>query len=122
MGVLHFLVTRLLTVTVVFLAMTVGWLAQSHLPLGRLFATIVPLFKGIMPPSVVGHGKMKGTPTVPDDLQPQPRPTGELFLDLPDSNDKMPAAGLGMCCRPTAYDDVLVRRTITWYLLQGGTH
>ena len=34
----------------------------------------------------------------------------------------MPANGLGMCCRPTAYDDVLVRRTILWYLLLGGRH
>lgn len=34
----------------------------------------------------------------------------------------MPQNGIGMCCRPSAYDDVLVRRTIFWYLLQGGRH
>jgi diketogulonate reductase-like aldo/keto reductase len=25
-----------------------------------------------------------------------------------------------VCCRPTAYDDEMVRRTVLWYLLQGG--
>lgn len=34
----------------------------------------------------------------------------------------MPQAGLGMCCRYSAYDDVLVRRTVLWYLLLGGRH
>ena len=61
--------------------------------------------KGILPPTIVGHGKMKGTPPVPvpDDLMPQPRPEGELFLELP-GGYKFPQNGLGMCCRPTAYD------------------
>ena len=34
----------------------------------------------------------------------------------------MPAVGIGMCCRPTAYDAVSVYNTILWYLLQGGRH
>jgi len=77
----------------------------------------------------VGHGHMMGTPPVPDHFTPRPRPTNEIFLPLPggcgdggDDNNSlgMPAVGLGMCCRPTAYDDVLVRRTVLWYLLLGG--
>merc|ERR1719240_2440816 len=43
------------------------------------------------------------------------------FFDLPDG-DKMPGNGIGMCCRPTAYDPVSVRNTILWYLLKGGRH
>lgn len=34
----------------------------------------------------------------------------------------MPANGLGLCCRPSAYDFETVRRTVLWYLLQGGRH
>ncbi len=30
--------------------------------------------------------------------------------------------GLGMCCRGTAYDDESVRRSVLWYMLQGGRH
>merc|ERR1719443_1391981 len=44
-----------------------------------------------------------------------------MFFDLP-GGDRMPANGLGMCCRPTAYDPVSVHRTVLWYLLQGGRH
>lgn len=58
---------------------------------------------------------------MPDDLRPQPRPPNELFLDLPGGH-KLPQNGLGMCCRATAYDDVLVYRTVLWYLLLGGRH
>ena len=61
------------------------------------------------------------TPEVPDDLQPQPRPLQEQFLILP-SGDELPQNGLGMCCRPTAYDDVCVERSVLWYLLLGGRH
>ena len=64
---------------------------------------------------------MTGTPPVPDDMMPLPRPKNELFLELP-GGYRMPQAGLGMCCRPSAYDDVLVRRTVLWYLLLGGRH
>ena len=78
--------------------------------------------KGIPPPAIFGHGKMKGTPPVPDDLSPQPRPNDEMFLTLPGTGDQMPQNGLGMCCRPTAYDHELVYRTVLWYLLLGGRH
>lgn len=64
---------------------------------------------------------MKGTPLVPDDMSPQPRPSNEQFLDLP-GGYKMPQNGIGMCCRPSAYDDELVYRTVLWYLLLGGRH
>jgi diketogulonate reductase-like aldo/keto reductase len=100
-------------------ALFIGWLNREIIPEGRLFAFTVPLAKGVMPPCVVGHGKMVGTPPVPDDMMPEPRPEHEMFLELPGGH-QMPQQGLGMCCRPTAYDDVLVERTVLWYLLIGG--
>ena len=54
-------------------------------------------------------------------MLPLPRPVDELFLTLP-GGKVMPQQGLGMCCRPTAYDNVLVYRTVLWYLLLGGRH
>lgn len=107
---------------IIFLALIIGWFAKHDRPLGLFFATLIPLLKGIPPPSIVGHGKMKGTPPVPPTQSIEERPAKELFLTLPGTNDRMPQAGLGMCCRPTAYDDVLVQRTVTWYLLLGGRH
>lgn len=65
---------------------------------------------------------MEGTPEVPDDFSPQPRPRNELFVTLPGTGDLMPQNGVGMCCRPTAYDDELVYRSTLWYLLLGGRH
>lgn len=44
-----------------------------------------------------------------------------MFITLP-GGDRMPANGLGMCCRPSAYDDETVRRSVLWYLLNGGRH
>ena len=84
-------------------------------------AIFFPIFDGKLPPIIFGHGFMTGTPPVPDDMVPLPRPNNELFLDLP-GGYRMPQAGLGMCCRASAYDDVLVRRTVLWYLLLGGRH
>ncbi|KAL9188846.1 hypothetical protein ACHAXT_007224 [Thalassiosira profunda] len=121
MGLMHLLLRRVVPGIVVATALAIGWICNHPVPLGRFFATLVPLMKGILPPQIVGHGKMKGTPPVPDDLLPQPRPENELFLELP-GGDLFPQSGLGMCCRPTAYDDVLVYRTVLWYLLQGGRH
>jgi len=54
-------------------------------------------------------------------MVPQARPENESLISLINGN-KMPQVGIGMCCRPTAYDDVLVERTILWYLLMGGRH
>jgi diketogulonate reductase-like aldo/keto reductase len=44
-----------------------------------------------------------------------------MFLKMP-SGGQMPANGIGMCCRPAAYDPESVRRAVLWYLLQGGRH
>ena len=60
------------------------------------------------------------TPAVPADMKPHPRPTNERFVTLAGTGDQMPANGLGMCCRASAYDDESVRRSVLWYLLQGG--
>jgi len=105
----------------VAVAAAVGWFASHEVPLGVFFATVIPLSVGVLPPTIVGHGKMKGTLEVPDDLMPLRRPENELFLDLP-GGQKMPQQGIGMCCRATAYDDVLAYRTVLWYLLLGGRH
>lgn len=121
MGVKDILLWKILPSIVVAISGAIGWIASHEFPLGVTFATFVPLTKGILPPSIVGHGKMTGTPPVPDDLLPQPRPKDEMFLDLP-GGDKFPQQGLGMCCRATAYDDVLVYRSVLWYLLLGGRH
>jgi diketogulonate reductase-like aldo/keto reductase len=108
---------------VIAIAVVIGWCCQEEIPEGRFFATLIPLLKGVVPPTIVGHGKtFKGaTPPVPDDLTPQPRPPREQFLVLP-SGDKLPQNGLGMCCRPTAYDDACVFSSVLWYLLLGGRH
>ena len=44
-----------------------------------------------------------------------------MFPTLP-GGGQMPANGLGMCCRPSAYDEETVSRSVLWYLLQGGWH
>jgi len=113
---------RILPALVIFTAIAMGFFYQHELPLGLFFATVIPLLKFTLPPSIIGHGKMDGTPPVPDDMLPLPRPVDESFLTLPGSGTEMPQNGLGMCCRPTAYDDVLVYRTVLWYLLLGGRH
>ena len=113
---------RVLPTIILLLALIVGWFAQHEQPLALFFATVVPLSKGKWPPSIVGHGKMPGTPPVPDDMRPEPRPIHEGFLTLPGTGDLMPQNGLGMCCRDSAYDHVLVYRTVLWYLLMGGRH
>lgn len=95
----------------VVIAALIGYINTFEHPLGAVFQVIFKL-QGIGKP---------GTEPVPDDLTPMPRPQGEILFDLPDG-DKMPANGIGMCCRPTAYDPISVRRTILWYLLQGGRH
>ena len=116
------LLWRILPGITLSVACFIGYLLQHELPLGLFFTIIIPLSKGILPPAIFGHGKMKGTPPVPDDYPPQRRPQNEMFLTLPGSGDKMPQNGIGMCCRPTAYDDELVYRSTLWYLLLGGRH
>ncbi len=121
MGVKDILLWKIAPSVVVVIAASIGWIGSHEFPIGVMFATLIPLSKGILPATIVGHGKMMGTPPVPDDLLPQPRPKDELFLDLP-GGYKFPQQGLGMCCRATAYDDVLVYRTVLWFLLLGGRH
>lgn len=119
MGVIGFVFGRILPATVLALAVIIGWLSRQECPEGVFFATFIPLFKGHLPPAIFGHGRMSGTMDVPEDMLPQRRPKKEMFLTLP-GNHKMPQNGIGMCCRPTAYDDELVRRSVLWYLLSGG--
>jgi diketogulonate reductase-like aldo/keto reductase len=121
MGYFKLFCSRFVPALVLFVAVFVGWLSQHELPEGVLFACLFPVMKGKLPPPIFGHGHMDGTPEVPVDMAPAPRPEHELFLQLPGGH-AMPQNGLGMCCRPTAYDDVLVRRTVLWYLLLGGRH
>jgi len=120
MSLLSLIFGRILPGFILVLAIIVGWFSSHEEPLGVFFATVTPLSKGKLPATIVGHGKMEGVPSVPDDMKPLPRPTKELFLDLP--NGRMPQNGLGMCCRWSAYDNRLVYRTVLWYLLQGGRH
>mmetsp|Transcript_30585 Transcript_30585/g.61976 ORF Transcript_30585/g.61976 Transcript_30585/m.61976 type:complete len:392 (-) Transcript_30585:57-1232(-) len=121
MGFVRILFGRVIPIIVVAAAIFVGWLSTAPLAWGKFFATVMPLTAGRLPPTIVGHGRMEGTPPVPDDMMPQPRPLNEMFQTLP-GGYKMPMCGLGMCCRYSAYDDVLVRRTVLWYLLLGGRH
>jgi len=93
------------------LPILIGWVLSHEHPLGVLFRTTFQL-RGIGKPQ---------TEPVPDNLLPMPRPPGEIFFDLP-GGDRMPGNGIGMCCRPSAYDPESVRRTVLWYLMQGGRH
>ncbi|KAL3913505.1 MAG: hypothetical protein SGARI_000626 [Bacillariaceae sp.] len=119
MGICSFFFKFVIPSVVIGIALLLGWLNQAEIPEGRIFATVIPLSGKVWPPSIVGHGKMQGTPPVPDDMVAVPRPEHESFVELVDGY-QMPQIGIGMCCRPTAYDDVLVERTILWHLLQGG--
>lgn len=119
MGIFGFILSRVIPTIVLITAIFVGWLMSKDCPDGVFFATIIPLTSGYLPPTIIGHGYMKGTPSVPDDMLPLDRPKDEMFLTLP-GNHKMPQNGIGMCCRPSAYDNELIRRTVLWYLLSGG--
>ena len=122
MTIVGFFCSRVVSAIVLLAALILGWFMSHEQPLAVFFATVVPLTKGYLPPTIVGHGKMKGTPPVPDDMTPKPRPEKELFLELPGTGDLMPQNGIGMCCRYSAYDHVLVYHTTLWYLLEGGRH
>lgn len=108
-------------IIVAVIAAFVGWLSTTWLPEGYAFACLIPALAGMPPPPLWGPWKTPLTPPVPDDLKPKPRPAGEMFLTLP-GGDSMPANGLGTCCRASAYDDESVRRSVLWYLLNGGRH
>eukprot|EP00930_Biecheleria_cincta_P085798 TRINITY_DN75161_c0_g1_i1.p1 TRINITY_DN75161_c0_g1~~TRINITY_DN75161_c0_g1_i1.p1 ORF type:complete len:395 (+),score=49.88 TRINITY_DN75161_c0_g1_i1:69-1187(+) len=102
---------KLFCVIFLLVALLIGYLSAQEHPLAPIFAGIFKL-QGIGKP---------GTEPVPDDLRPSKRPDGEMLLELP-GGAKMPANGIGMCCRPSAYDPVSVHRTVLWFLLQGGRH
>jgi diketogulonate reductase-like aldo/keto reductase len=121
MGFARIVFRRIVPVLVLIAAIFVGWLSTTPMAFGVLFATVLPILEGRLPPVIFGHGKMVGTPPVPDDMTPEPRPDNEVFQVLP-GGYKMPLSGIGMCCRYSAYDDVLVRRSVLWYLLLGGRH
>jgi len=107
---------------VALLGALIGWCSTTPYPEGTFFATIFPLMGGFLPQTIVGDRVTPTTPPVPADMKPLPRPAKELFLKLSGTGDKMPANGIGTCCRPNAYDDESVRRAVLWYLLQGGRH
>ena len=111
-----------LLAVVLLLAVLVGWWATKEVPEGYMFATLIPLIQGSLPQTVFGSLVPPLTPPVPDDMVPMPRPDNERFVTLPSTGDRMPAIGLGMCCRASAYDDESVRRSVLWFLLQGGRH
>ena len=110
MGALSFC-AKFLALVVVLVAILIGLISTHEEPMGVVFRAIF---------QAQGMGKPPTEP-VPEDLKPMPRPEGEILFDLP-GGAKMPANGIGMCCRPTAYDPESVRRTVLWYLLQGGRH
>eukprot|EP00039_Didymoeca_costata_P019080 m.336154 g.336154 ORF g.336154 m.336154 type:complete len:385 (-) comp17772_c0_seq1:77-1231(-) len=118
-NICKFTLTRILPLALLVLAIFIGWLGTHESPEGAFFAFIIPVLHGALPPVMFGPYKTPLTPPVPDDLKPAPRPANELFRTLP-SGAKMPQSGLGMCCRTSAYDHETAKRTVLWYLLQGG--
>jgi diketogulonate reductase-like aldo/keto reductase len=120
-SLLRYAGTRIVPILVIIFAISLGWLSQQEFPLGVVFATFFPLRAGQLPSTIVGHGYMSGTPPVPEDMMPRLRPSNEIFKTLP-GGYQIPQMGIGMCCRASAYDDVLVFRIVLWYLLLGGRH
>ena len=106
-------------VLVAVIAVFIGWMNTHPIPEGVLFATIVPLANGRLPATIFGEPAVPLVPAVPDDARPAPRPENEMFLELP-SGAQMPASGLGLCCRASAYEAESVRRSVLHYLLLGG--
>ena len=102
---------RLCGLLALLLALFVGFWQTTEHPLGIVFRAIF---------GVYGLGKPP-TAAVPSEMLPAARHSGETKLKLK-SGAEMPAIGLGMCCRPTAYSPESVYNTILWYLLQGGRH
>jgi diketogulonate reductase-like aldo/keto reductase len=113
---------RLLPLLFLLLAVSIGWLLQQEVPEGALFAAIIPLSQGYKPPVIFGHGHMTGTPEILAGAVPLPPSKNATSLPLQGSSHSIPQIGIGMCCRPSAYDDVLVERTVLHFLLLGGRH
>lgn len=103
--------TKCCGILVALVAVLVGYILTFEYPMGPVFVGMISLM----------DMKKPDTEPVPEDASPSPRPVGEKLLSLP-SGATMPANGIGMCCRGTAYRQESVRRTVLWYLLQGGRH
>ena len=113
--------------TVALIACLIGFFASAPIPEGRLFATLIPLVGGgYLPATIVGDewwASRTPVPPVPSTMSAAARPSNEVMLALPGGGgDRMPALGLGLCCRPTAYDMHSVSRSVLWFLLKGGRH
>lgn len=113
MGCCRLLFCRLGPALIALLAVFFGWIFTTEIPVGTFFRSTYML--GVWKAQLTGEL----TEDVPKDLKASPRPANEMFLDLA-GGTRMPASGLGLCCRPTAYHHESVRRTVLWYLLQGG--
>jgi len=107
---------------IVLLGALIAWCTTTPIPEGTFFATVIPLIQGSPPQTLFGSLVKPSTPPVPEEIKLLPRPRNERLIALAGTGDMMPANGLGMCCRASAYDDESVRRTVLWYLLQGGRH
>lgn len=106
---------RFLSLIMVLVAVLFGYVATSTVPMGTFFWLLHQPFV------LQDYYNGKLTPEVPQAMQPGPRPANEVMFTLPSGND-MPASGIGMCCRGTAYHSASVYNTVLWYLLQGGRH
>jgi diketogulonate reductase-like aldo/keto reductase len=124
-------------ILVVLLAVAVGgllqWLRTKDQPEAVMFATMIPLMGGIRPGTIF-HGsdyaqdpKGCGVPEVLSAAKAketswmQPRPAKEGFVKMP-GGGKMPASGLGTCCRPNVYEYESVYRQIMHFFAAGGRH
>lgn len=105
----RFVCLRLTPVVTLLLAVLVGYVLSHPLPMGRFFWLVHQ-------PMLLGATR---TPPVPADFTGKERHANEILMVLP-GGTKMPAIGLGLCCRATAYHQESVRRSVLWYLLEGG--
>eukprot|EP00941_MAST-03F_sp_MAST-3F-sp1_P004272 g4272.t1 len=77
------------------------------------------MVSGYSPPLLTGGWSNSPVPLVKSSARPAPRPKNEIFFELKEGT-KMPATGLGTCCRPTAYDPESIYNSVLHYLLMGG--
>lgn len=123
-GTFGFLFRRVIPLLVLLTALLLGFLSKQEEPEGFFFAAFFPLMNKRLPPIMFGHGRLSDmVPEIPSDAVAMPPPPGMTYLSLPGDSTGgpgMPSNGIGMCCRPSAYDDETVYRTVLWYLLKGG--
>eukprot|EP01129_Flabellula_baltica_P000928 TRINITY_DN1085_c0_g1_i1.p1 TRINITY_DN1085_c0_g1~~TRINITY_DN1085_c0_g1_i1.p1 ORF type:complete len:366 (-),score=72.81 TRINITY_DN1085_c0_g1_i1:718-1815(-) len=109
MGFCGFLCKKFIPISLFLIALAIGYVLSTPVPLGTFFSIVFRTI-GFFNPEYVD---------MPADLTPKPRYENEIFFELP-SGAKMPGIGLGLCCRPAAYDDESVRRMVLHFLLEGG--